>query len=524
MWARFKGACTTIVALIRAKAQRMLRRLQSACISITEYTSLNFPAPAHMLIYSLFKLSGFIMDVIWTSIELAYLLVIVFPFVVIPYIAVSAFETSKRVIGNLLFKLYSKLFPKAAKVYTQARETKRGVELINKFINLNKNSDQDINFKPDDLRIFIRAAAKLNIKNLNLSGCHIGDAGIIQLKELLENNNNLETLDLSDNLITDIGMENLFASLKNATKLETLILSSNKISDVGAKSIATFLRNNSKLEVLKVGNNLIGDAGALDIINTVKECPNIKIFCLAPNAVTLTSKQECLSSLANNKFTNLSLRAETITAEISNAVILNNDTLVNLKIEGNLDRLDQEQPHLGSFIGKNPKLESLSLFNINIGDGMQQLTNDLSSNKTLTTLTLFGSYMNRENTQKLAKVLTKNTTLKKLDLSWCRISKENVSYLTKAIKNNYTLEDLGLGCNDFEYGESFLDKKSYLDLLLTVEENNLVRKKLYTPFKSWILFKNWNLLEKEKIPYLPKEITTLIQNYLETSRKLTLKI
>jgi len=426
--------------------------------------------------------------VIKPIIALAFLIAIATPFLIIfsPFIVAvaiilssifitSAFQAAKRRIGNSLFKIYSMLFPNSAKTYTEKYENERGLQLKNNCTDPNKDPDLRINFGPDDPRILMNALLdEPNIENLNMSGCRIGDAGIIQLKRLLENNT-IKTLNLSCNSITDIGMKNLCTSLKDTTELETLILSNNKITDAGIESIANLLRTNTKLKILDVSGNEIGDDGALALINVVKEHASISSFNLKNNfKMTLKSNLEFMSLLANKEFTDIYLNAEAITEHVSNTTILNNHNLVNLSISGGFK--NKEQAYLGSLIGKNPNLARLSLSSTNIGRGMQLLANDLKINKSLTSLYISFNPMDNIKTQMLANALAENTTLKELTAHSCNISAIGASYFEKAIKNNHTIEDLSLEYNDFNSGLFFRKNKTCQALLQAVKENNLYRK------------------------------------------------
>ena len=91
---------------------------------------------------------------------------------------------------------------------------------------------------------------------------NIGDEGVEELVEFLQQDSNMDQLSLKDNSISDVGAEHLAKILCANSSLTALLLSNNNIGDEGAEYLASALYFNKTLKVLDLQNNGIGSDGA----------------------------------------------------------------------------------------------------------------------------------------------------------------------------------------------------------------------------------------------------------------------
>jgi hypothetical protein len=100
-----------------------------------------------------------------------------------------------------------------------------------------------------------------SLRELNLSGKQIGDAGAQALATALETNSSLSTLWLNNNQIGAEGAQDLATALQTNKTLTGLDLWNNQIGDAGAQALSSALHTNSSLRELYLLGNQIGDAG-----------------------------------------------------------------------------------------------------------------------------------------------------------------------------------------------------------------------------------------------------------------------
>ena len=153
--------------------------------------------------------------------------------------------------------------------------TKLDCEAIANFICENKTleelsfdvkDDVEDDWEVEDLRVIFKALTRndsLPLKTLDLGGIsYIGDEGVEELVEFLQQDSNMYQLHLKDNNISDVGAEHLAKILCANSSLTALLMSNNNIGDEGAEYLASALCFNKTLEVLDLYNNGIGSDGA----------------------------------------------------------------------------------------------------------------------------------------------------------------------------------------------------------------------------------------------------------------------
>ena len=88
----------------------------------------------------------------------------------------------------------------------------------------------------------------------------IGDAGAVQLGDLLAKNTSVTTIGLRRNNIGDAGAASLGAGLAKNTSVKEINLRYNNIGDAGAAALEKSLMQNSTLTSIDLGGNPMSDA------------------------------------------------------------------------------------------------------------------------------------------------------------------------------------------------------------------------------------------------------------------------
>jgi len=88
----------------------------------------------------------------------------------------------------------------------------------------------------------------------------------------------VKQLDLRGNHLRDAGAEAIAAMLRTNRSLTELDLETNKIGDAGAEAIAAMLRTNRSLTLLRLSNNMIGDARIRKLWEAVEGREGFKLY------------------------------------------------------------------------------------------------------------------------------------------------------------------------------------------------------------------------------------------------------
>ncbi len=110
-----------------------------------------------------------------------------------------------------------------------------------------------------------RQLLRNTLKKLNLSSCHIGEAGAASLAQELGKLVRLTQLDLANNQIGAAGVASLAPELGKLVCLTQLGLTNNQIGAAGAASLTPELGKLVRLTVIYLANNQIGAAGAASL-------------------------------------------------------------------------------------------------------------------------------------------------------------------------------------------------------------------------------------------------------------------
>ena len=172
------------------------------------------------------------------------------------------------------------------------------------------------------------------LRELNLAYNDIGDEGVKQLSNVLENSQ-LSSLDLSVNDIGDEGVKQLSNVLENS-QLSSLNLGHNNIGDEGVKQLSNGLKN-SQLSSLNLEDNNIGDEGVKQLSNVLKNS-QLSSLDLGFNNIGDEGVKQLSNVLKNSQLSSLDLGFNNIGDEgvkqLSN-VLVNNNKLRWLYLGGN---------------------------------------------------------------------------------------------------------------------------------------------------------------------------------------------
>ena len=269
------------------------------------------------------------------------------------------------------------------------------------------------------------AIITLILSNNQLSNINI-------LSTFLKTNNTITSLDLSNNDLKDLS--SLGESLRYNSSLTQLNLSNNKIDENNANLLFQMFKNNTSLTSLDLSNNRIRNIDFL--------YPNYQEMDELLNLSNLTEL-----NLYNNRLTSLS----------------------------NLDEIIRQVPTFISLTSLNLGLTRLNL------DGIQQLSNILKYNNTITELNLCDNmFFEEERMDILCSGLEQNSSLVSLDLSnsfyrHLYSSSDNIldiNRLSNALKINSSIAVLNLSDNHID-DLQFKDLCEALKVNSSITELNL---------------------------------------------------
>ena len=272
------------------------------------------------------------------------------------------------------------------------------------------------------------------LRGLNLSFNNIGDEGVKQLSNVLENHSQLSSLSLGGNNITDEGVKQLSNLLVNS-QLSSLHLGENNITDEGVKQLSNVLVHvNSQLSSLNLGGNNITDEGVRQLGNVLVN-NQLNSLNLWGNKITDDGVKQLSNLLVNSQLSSLNLWGNEITDEGVRQLsyVLVNSQLSSLNLGGN-DITDDGVKQLSNVL-VNSQLSSLNLGGNSITDeGVKQLSN-LLANSQLSSLNLWGNKITDEGVKQLSNVLV-NSQLSSLNLGENNITDEGVKQLSNVLVNS----------------------------------------------------------------------------------------
>ena len=125
----------------------------------------------------------------------------------------------------------------------------------------------------------------LNIRDIHLNRLNIGDKGVKELSQLLQDSIILETLSLQANYISHKGASAIVDLMKALPHLQHVNLDFNHVGGRGAEKLSQLLQDSIYLETISLGDNHIGDNGASAIADLMKALPHLQHVVLYHNHI-----------------------------------------------------------------------------------------------------------------------------------------------------------------------------------------------------------------------------------------------
>ncbi|XP_048041246.1 protein NLRC5-like [Megalobrama amblycephala] len=319
--------------------------------------------------------------------------------------------------------------------------------------------------KPLEILLFLR--------DMNLSGCKLGDTGVNQLAILLQDKHcKPSTLMLCDCDLTEKSCSTLAAVLTSNSSLKELDISNNNLQDSGVKKLQNGLKNtNCRLEKLSLSDCSITEEGYKALASALRSNPSHLIeLDLRGNDPGQSGVKELLN-VPHKTGCKLTLRFLSPDAEKAcqyvNRVVGQNPLLLN---ELNLSKHklgDTNVKYLAALLkDKHCQFNTLTLCGCSITENQCfTLTSALKSNPShLRELDLSGNKIKNTGVKLLCDVLKdSHCELERLSLRGCDMTDEGCSAVASALKSNPSqLRELGLSEN--KLGDSGV--KNLSDLLM----------------------------------------------------------
>ncbi|XP_016104425.1 uncharacterized protein [Sinocyclocheilus grahami] len=270
----------------------------------------------------------------------------------------------------------------------------------------------------------------LLLRELNLSGCKLGDSKMNRLVPLLQDKHcKLSTLHLRKCGLTEESCSALATVLRSNSSLKELDMSNNNLQDSGVKKLELEDKN-CKLENLRLSDCSITEEGYIALASALRSNPSHLI------ELDLTGNDPGQSGV--KQLSDLLQSRSSISRFLGPAA-------------------DEACQYVTGIVGKNPLLlRELNLSEQKLGDTRVNQISALLQDKhcTLNTLTLCNCGLTEESCSALATVLRSNPSLKELDMSNNNLQDSGVKKLQNRLEDtNCTLEKLRLSdCSITEEG------------------------------------------------------------------------
>ncbi|GLI70444.1 hypothetical protein VaNZ11_015357 [Volvox africanus] len=226
---------------------------------------------------------------------------------------------------------------------------------------------------------------------LRLSYNFLNDMAVQAIARLIQINSGLRMLDLTGNEVTGQGAAALAGVLSRPTVgLQALVLRNNPLGDAGVLDISEMLRSNTSLTMLDLADTHCGVQGAIGISNALTDGnTTLKILDLEDAQVQAQGPQDStyqhlIRMLAcNTSLTELSLAKHRMTDQhleqlVTYGFAKSKATWISLSLRGN--RLSPfAGPHLERLLSLCPRLQRLNLASNSLGnDGAVSLSRCLA--------------------------------------------------------------------------------------------------------------------------------------------------
>lgn len=344
-----------------------------------------------------------------------------------------------------------------------------------------------------------------SINIANSDGLHrnrIGPKGCIGLNELMKQNKCLSMIDISDNTIGSEGIKTLLNGITSSmVNLIYINLSNNDLGQEWIPQLGILMESESLQEIRLSSNNFtdswINDISLFFYGNKWK----LRKLDLSNNKITCKGATKLFQSLKNNEYiTHLNLE--------NNQNIGNGDLTEIVMFFRNNEKLE------------NINLSNWGLHENNVKDMVEGLhikdnNNFKVGNNTLNVLNISNNSIRDEGAKQLANLIMGNNNigLKTIDISWNIIGDEGGVAIAKALSTNSTITKLSLKTNILKdetaivLTESLKTNKTILKIVL---DRNSIKRKHISEIKD-LLLENQELVKQKLLPQAREEMIMLLQ-------------
>ena len=324
--------------------------------------------------------------------------------------------------------------------------------LFNSFIKANAPlieinlSHNEISFESCDTMSSFLGSSN-TVVNLNISYNIIGENGIAIIAEGLKKNTSLEIFDVSYCGIGSQGCKYLKTILScQFSNIKELYLSGNCIQYEGYIHLSQALLSNISLELLDLSynndkkdnkNNL---KSFTEFAKGIERNMSLKTLDLSGNICNEKGIQSLSSALASaNHIQSLilhrcKLKSEGVMSLISNINLINSLKILDLS-QNDFDKTSFQL--FCNLFKHNSSIEQLNLSECSIGNFLGELSQVLTTNKSLHTLKLSGNNIRTKNFITVFKSLLVNKTLLQIHLDNNLLDNEAANFLASSLSQGY---------------------------------------------------------------------------------------
>ena len=292
------------------------------------------------------------------------------------------------------------------------------------------------------------------ISVLNLESNCISELGMKIISNLISKENcTLKKINLSKNYIGDKLAEILSKGISKNNSIEKMILEGNKICDKGIIAIANGLFENKSIKKISFKNNYITNKGIIQFCIILKDTPYDK-FTKLDFSVNIISHEGLLeySKFLKTHYTNeLFEITGKITLEEQKAFFINCESLNNIKriFFFHFDIYNENYYYLNKILMNNKNIKSIFFTNNTTltGNGIEEISEGISKNKTIKKISIIQSNLNDDDIEILSKALFNNISIEEINFDQNKIRTKGIKIFSEKILPKASLKKVILSHN-----------------------------------------------------------------------------
>jgi len=292
------------------------------------------------------------------------------------------------------------------------------------------------------------------ISVLNLESNCISELGMKIISNLISKENcTLKKINLSKNYIGDKLAEILSKGISKNNSIEKMILEGNKICDKGIIAIANGLFENKSIKKISFKNNYITNKGIIQFCIILKDTPFDK-FTKLDFSVNIISHEGLLeySKFLKTHYTNeLFEITGKITLEEQKAFFINCESLNNIKriFFFHFDIYNENYYYLNKILMNNKNIKSIFFTNNTTltGNGIEEISEGISKNKTIKKISIIQSNLNDDDIEILSKALFNNISIEEINFDQNKIRTKGIKIFSEKILPKASLKKVILSHN-----------------------------------------------------------------------------